>query len=86
LNVHGINDFRQTEIQTVEPFVLESSSFGVEIVTEKLKRYKSSGTNQIPAELVEAGGNTLCSETHRLNNYVWNMNCNRNGKNLLLYL
>jgi hypothetical protein len=54
LNVHGINDFRQTEVLTVEPLVLEPSSFEVEIAIRKLKRYKTPGTDLIPAELIQA--------------------------------
>jgi hypothetical protein len=37
---------------TAEPLVPEPSSFEVEIGTEKLKRYKSPGTDQIPAEII----------------------------------
>jgi hypothetical protein len=44
LNVHDINDVRQTEMHTTEPLVPESSCFEVEIPTFKLKRYKSPGT------------------------------------------
>jgi hypothetical protein len=42
------------------------------IVIEKLKKHKSPGVNQIPAELVQAGGDTLHSEIHRLINCIWN--------------
>jgi hypothetical protein len=38
----------------------------VGIALVKLKSYKSPGTDQIPAELIKALGETLCSETHRL--------------------
>jgi hypothetical protein len=72
LNVHGVNDVRQTEIHTAEPLVPEPSSYEVEIAIEKLKRYKSPGTDKIPAELIQAGGNTLCSEIHKLINCIWN--------------
>jgi hypothetical protein len=34
----------------------------VEISTEKLKRCKLSGIDQMSAELIQAGGNTLHSE------------------------
>jgi hypothetical protein len=34
LNVHGVNDVRQTEIHTAEPLVLEPSSSEVEIAIE----------------------------------------------------
>jgi hypothetical protein len=37
-----------------------------------LKRYKSPGIDQIPAELIQARGNTLRSEIHKLINYIWN--------------
>jgi hypothetical protein len=46
LNIHGINDVRQTEVHVAEPIVTESSFF--------------------KAELIQAGGNTLCSEIHKL--------------------
>jgi hypothetical protein len=36
LNVHGVNDVRQTEIHTAEPSVPEPSSSEVEIVIEKV--------------------------------------------------
>jgi hypothetical protein len=44
----------------------------VEIVIGKLRWYKSPGTDQIPAELIKAGGETLRIETHRLICCVWN--------------
>jgi hypothetical protein len=72
LNVHGVNDVRQTEIHTAEPLVPEPSSSEVEIAVEKLKRYNSPGIDQIPAELIQAGGNTLHSEIHKLINFIWN--------------
>jgi len=49
LNVHGINDVRQTEIHTVEPLVPESSASEFELPIEKLKSHKSPGIDQIPA-------------------------------------
>jgi hypothetical protein len=71
LNVHGVNDVRHTEIHTAKPLVPEPSSFEVEIAIEKLKRYKSPGIDQIPAELIQAAGNTLHSEIHKLINCMW---------------
>jgi hypothetical protein len=38
----------------------------------KLKKYKSPGSDQIPAELIQAGGEILLSEIHKLVNSVWN--------------
>ena len=40
LNVHGINDVRQTEICTAEPLVSEPSACEVEVAVEKLNRHK----------------------------------------------
>jgi hypothetical protein len=53
--------------QTAEPLVPEPSLVEVEIAIGKLKSYKSKGTDQIPAKLIKAGGETLYSEIHRLN-------------------
>jgi hypothetical protein len=72
LNVHGVNDVRQTEIHAAEPLVPEPSSSEAEIAIEKLKRYKSAGIDQIPAELIQVWGNTLRSEIHKLINCIWN--------------
>jgi len=52
--------------------VSEPSAFEVEICFEKLKRQKSSGIDQIPAELIKAGGRTIRSEIHTLINSIWN--------------
>jgi hypothetical protein len=52
--------------------VPEPSLVEVEIAIGKLKSYKSPGTDQIPAELIKAGGETLYSEIHRLICFVWN--------------
>jgi len=65
-DVLGISDVRQTEIPTAEPLVPESSVFEVEMLIEKLKRHKSPGTDQIPAELITAGGRTIRNEIHKL--------------------
>ena len=70
--MQGDNDVRQTEIHTAEPLVPEPSAFEVEMAIEKLKSYKSPGIDQIPAELIQAGGRKICSEIHKLNNYIWN--------------
>ena len=70
--VHGVNDVRQTEIHTAEPLVPEPSAFEVEMAIEKLKRHKSPGIDQIPAEYIKSGGRTIHSEVHKLNNLMWN--------------
>jgi hypothetical protein len=52
LNIHGVNDVRQTELHTTEPIVPEPRASEVEMAIEKLKRHKSPGIGQIPAELI----------------------------------
>ena len=64
-NVHGINDARQTEIQT-EPLVPEPSASEIQMAIYKLKRHKSPSIDQIPAELIKAGGTTIHFEIHKL--------------------
>ncbi|PNF40670.1 hypothetical protein B7P43_G04763, partial [Cryptotermes secundus] len=64
LNVHRVSDVRQTEINTAEPLIHESA-------IAKLKRYKSPGSDQIPAELIEAGGEILSSKIHNLITSIW---------------
>jgi hypothetical protein len=54
----------QTEMHTAEPFVPEPSASDVEVAIGKLKRCKSAGFDQIPAELIQAGWEILRSEIH----------------------
>jgi hypothetical protein len=72
LNVHKVSDVRQIEIHTAEPLVPGRSRFEVEIAIEKLKRYKSPDSDQIPAELIRARGETLQSEIHKLSDSISN--------------
>jgi hypothetical protein len=69
-NVHGVSDVRQIEIHTAEPLMPEPSDFGVEMAVEKVKRHKSPGINQIPAEIIKAGCRTFRSEAHKLINSI----------------
>jgi hypothetical protein len=71
MNVHRVSDVRQMEIHTAEPLVPEPSPSEVEIAIAKLKKYKLPGSDQIPAELIQAGGETLQSEIHKLINSIW---------------
>ena len=72
MNLHGVNDVRQTGIHTAEPLGPEPSAFEVEMAIEKLKHHKSPGTDQIQAELIKARGRTMSSEIHKLINTIWN--------------
>jgi hypothetical protein len=40
------------------------NAFDVEMASEKSKRHKSPGTDQIPAEMITARGKTIRSEMH----------------------
>jgi hypothetical protein len=46
--------------------VPEPSAFEVDMAIEKLKGHKSPGIDQIPAELIKAGGRIFVSEIHKL--------------------
>jgi len=65
LNVHEVNDVRQTEIHTEEPLVPERSASEFELAIEKIKNHKSPGIDQIPAELIKAGGRTIRFEIQK---------------------
>jgi hypothetical protein len=54
LKVQRAGGIRQTEILTAEPFVPERSASEAEVAIRKLKRHKSPGSDQIPAELIQA--------------------------------
>ena len=42
------------------------------MATEKLKRLKSQGIDQIPAEMIKAGCRTIRYEIHKLIISIWN--------------
>jgi hypothetical protein len=54
LNVYGASDVRQIEILHTAEFTIA-----------KLKKFKSPDSDQIWAELIQAGGEILCSKIHR---------------------
>jgi hypothetical protein len=56
LNAHNVGDVGQIEVHTAEPLVPGPSHLEVEIAVAKLKMYKSPHSDQIPAELIQAGG------------------------------
>jgi hypothetical protein len=72
LNVHGVNEVRQTEIHTTEPLVPEPSASEFEMAIEKLRGHKSPRIDQIPTEMIKAGGRTVRFGIHKLINSVWN--------------
>jgi hypothetical protein len=52
----GAWGIRQTEIHTTQSYVPEPSSAEVDVAIRKMKRYIAPGSDQIPAELIQAGG------------------------------
>jgi hypothetical protein len=53
-------------MHTAGPFVPKPSAPEVKFAAGKLKGYKSPGFDHIPAEPIQAGGETLGSEFHKL--------------------
>jgi hypothetical protein len=53
-------------------FVSKPSASEFEVAIRKLKMYKSPGVGQIPAELIQAGGEILRSVIHKLIKLIWN--------------
>jgi hypothetical protein len=53
-------------MHTAEPFVPDPSALEVDAAIGKLKSCKSPGVGKIPAELIQAGGETLRSGIHKL--------------------
>jgi len=70
-DVHGFKDVGQAEILTAEPLVPEPSAVEVELAIDKLKSHKSPGIDQIPAELIKAGGRKICLEIRKLITSIW---------------
>ncbi|PNF28089.1 hypothetical protein B7P43_G12263 [Cryptotermes secundus] len=73
LNVHRVSAVRHIEIHTAELTVPDLRPFEVESAIENLKSYKSPGSDQISAELTQAGGEILRSKIHKLITSIWNM-------------
>jgi len=71
-SVYGVHDVRQTEIHTAEPLVPQPSALEFELVIEKLKSHKSPGSDQIPTDMIQAGGRTIRYEIHKLIIAIWN--------------
>jgi hypothetical protein len=72
LNVHRVSDDRQIEIHTAEPLITDSSPFEIETAVAKFKHYKSPGSDEILAELIQACGETFQYEMHKPINSIWN--------------
>jgi hypothetical protein len=81
-NMHrGVNEFKkgyQPRNNLVKDengdllLVPDPGLFEVEIAISKLKNYKLPGSDEILAELIQVGGETLLSATHKLIHSIWN--------------
>jgi hypothetical protein len=71
LNVHRVSDVRHIEIRRAAPLAPDPRSFEAKVAIAKLKRYKLPGSDQIPAELIQAGGDILCSKIHEPVTSIW---------------
>jgi hypothetical protein len=72
LNVHNVSDVRQIEVHRTELLLPGPSRLEVETAIAKLKKYKSPGSVQIPAELIQARGEMLLSPIHKHFNLICN--------------
>jgi hypothetical protein len=72
LLLHLLKFMRVGKIYGAASFVREPSSFDVQTAAEKSKTYELSCAEQIPAELIQARGETLRLEIHKPFNYVRN--------------
>jgi hypothetical protein len=60
LNVRSVDDVTLAEMHTAEILLIPVfRPFEIETDTEKLRRYKSLGIDQISAELIQAGGTEI---------------------------
>jgi hypothetical protein len=48
------------------------SSFEAEIANPKLNKYRAPGSDQIPEELIQAGGEISLSAIHNVIKSIWN--------------
>jgi hypothetical protein len=72
LNVHNVSDVKQIGVHMAELLVPGPSHHEDKIAIAKLETYKSPDSDEIPAELIQAGGETLLSGIHKLVNSVCN--------------
>jgi len=72
LIIQGDNDVGQTEIHSAEQPVPEPSALEFELAIEKLKSHISPVIDQIPAELIKAGGRTIHYEIHKFVIFICN--------------
>jgi hypothetical protein len=62
----NVKDIRHS----AEPLLSDLSRLEVEIAIAKFKKYKSPDNDQVPAQLIQTGNETLQSEIHKLIIYL----------------
>jgi hypothetical protein len=79
--LQSVSDVNQIGIDTIELLVPLPSPFEVGSAVAKLTKCKLPDSDQILAELMQAGGETLQPEISKLVNSIWNKkNCMIIGK------
>jgi hypothetical protein len=68
----SVSDIRQIEIHRTELREPGRRHPEDEIAVAKLKKYKSTGSDQIPADLIQRGGERLLPAIHKSINSLWN--------------
>jgi hypothetical protein len=61
----------QKEVHTAQLLVPDPSYLETEMAIAKFTKYKSPGSDQILAELIQAGGETLLSVMYKPSNSIW---------------
>jgi hypothetical protein len=64
-------DVRHIEVHMAKPLIPGPSCFETEIAIAKFEEYKSTSSDQSPAEMIQAGTETLWSEIHKLISSAW---------------
>jgi hypothetical protein len=82
--VRNIRGVRHIEIHITELLIPDPSYLENEIAIANLKKYKSPSSDQIPAELIQAGSETLVSAIQKHKLGVREI-CLISGSSLLLY-
>jgi hypothetical protein len=70
LTVNNVSDIRHIEVHKTEPLALGPSCLEAEISIARLKKYKLPGSDEILAEMIQAGSETLLPAFHKLINSV----------------
>jgi hypothetical protein len=71
-NVHRVSNMKLIEIHRAEQRTPDPSPFEARIPIANLKRNKSPGSDQVPAELIQVGSEKLRSEIRKLINSILN--------------